>query len=501
VANGITATDITNWNSIAASQWTTNGSNIHYSTGNVGVGVAAPAARLEVAGTGATNATTSLMVRNSGGTANMAVLDNGYVGIGTASPINLLHVEGTNSGNILTLARFKNLGTAMNTESRILLSTQNDTGNPISSSINNITTNPSSGGTSDMTFYTTSNGSYLERMRITGAGKIGIGTSSPTNDLDIIKSINGPVQLYVGNPMTTGSRSASVLAGTQNGGTIRLVTNATGSSLYGIPNGYGGITTEWGDMSFATGSSGTATEKMRLTTGGALVLTKGNVSPGAVIKLSNGDDYDQFGITDTWDAYWTSNAYYTGTQWNYVNVGGYGGVATRLTNGGGVYNFCTASNAANPVAWNSRLYILNDGRIGIGTTSPSYTLHVNGSVAGTSAYNNLSDKRFKKDVLPIANALQKVLALQGITFNWDKNINPELKVDDKNHIGFLAQDVEKVLPQVVSTADDKLQTKSVAYTEVIPVLVEAIKQQQTQIEELKKMIEVFTNKERSSVNN
>jgi len=124
--------------------------------------------------------------------------------------------------------------------------------------------------------------------------------------------------------------------------------------------------------------------------------------------------------------------------------------------------------------------------VGIGTTDPgSYRLYVNGSAGGTTAWNNLSDKRFKKDVLPINSALQKVMALQGITFNWDKSVNSEINFDDKNHFGFLAQDIEKILPQVVNTADDEMQTKSVAYSDVVPVLVEAIKEQQKQIETLK----------------
>jgi hypothetical protein len=128
------------------------------------------------------------------------------------------------------------------------------------------------------------------------------------------------------------------------------------------------------------------------------------------------------------------------------------------------------------------------GNVGIGTTSPQYTLEVNGSVAGIGAYNALSDTRFKKDVKPITGALEKIKALSGITFNWNKNINKNLKFDDLNHIGFLAQDVEKVIPQVVFTAKDEMKTKSVAYSDIIPVLVEAIKEQQKQIEELKKLI-------------
>ena len=135
-----------------------------------------------------------------------------------------------------------------------------------------------------------------------------------------------------------------------------------------------------------------------------------------------------------------------------------------------------------------------NGRVGIGTTTPAYTLHVNGSVAGTSAYNNLSDARLKKDVQPINDALAIVGALRGVTFNWDQTVDPTMKLDDRNHVGFLAQEVEAVLPQAVSTANDARQTKSVAYSEVIPVLVEALKQQQAQIDVLKAEVEALKTK-------
>ena len=138
----------------------------------------------------------------------------------------------------------------------------------------------------------------------------------------------------------------------------------------------------------------------------------------------------------------------------------------------------------------------NGGNVGIGTTSPSYTLHVNGSVAGTSAYNNLSDKRYKKDIKPIENALDKVLLLEGITYNWnlDTTVIGDKNLDSLNHIGFIAQDIEKILPQVVSTANDKDKTKSVAYSDIVPVLAEAIKQLSAQIKDLQTEIQTLKNK-------
>ena len=133
---------------------------------------------------------------------------------------------------------------------------------------------------------------------------------------------------------------------------------------------------------------------------------------------------------------------------------------------------------------NNGIYLSSAGKVGIGTTGPSYTLHVNGSVAGTSAYNNLSDKRYKKDILPIENALGKILALNGVTFNWDKEATDK-NLDDNNHIGLLAQDVEEIVPQAVTTGTDENETKSVAYTDLVPVLIEAIKELKAEIDLLK----------------
>jgi hypothetical protein len=143
----------------------------------------------------------------------------------------------------------------------------------------------------------------------------------------------------------------------------------------------------------------------------------------------------------------------------------------------------------NQYLTSERMRIIGNGNVGIGTSSPLYKLHVNGSVAGVGAYNNISDIRFKKDIEPITGALEKIMALQGITFNWDRKTDSDFIFDDRNHLGFSAQDLEKVVPQVVSTANDKMQTKSIAYGDLVPLLTEAIKEQQKQISNQNEQIE------------
>jgi hypothetical protein len=106
-------------------------------------------------------------------------------------------------------------------------------------------------------------------------------------------------------------------------------------------------------------------------------------------------------------------------------------------------------------------------RVGIGKTDPAYTLDVVGTIYASGDLVAFSDERKKTNIEPIPNALEKVLQLRGVTFD-------KIDGDDRRHAGVIAQEVEKVLPEVVYT--DKDGMKSVAYGNVIGLLIEAIKE-------------------------
>jgi len=89
--------------------------------------------------------------------------------------------------------------------------------------------------------------------------------------------------------------------------------------------------------------------------------------------------------------------------------------------------------------------------------------------------------------LPIQNALDNVLKMQGVTYYWKVDEYPNKHFPEGEQVGFIAQEIEKVYPQVVLT--DKDGYKSVDYSKLTPVLVEAIKEQQKIIEELQKVIQ------------
>ena len=89
-----------------------------------------------------------------------------------------------------------------------------------------------------------------------------------------------------------------------------------------------------------------------------------------------------------------------------------------------------------------------------------------------------SDERLKTNIETIPNALEKVCNLRGVSF----------KKDGKQSIGVIAQEVEKVVPEVVQTGEDELEIKAVAYGNMVGLLIEAIKEQQKEIEELKALV-------------
>jgi len=116
----------------------------------------------------------------------------------------------------------------------------------------------------------------------------------------------------------------------------------------------------------------------------------GTTAPATKLHLGSGEigigqqndstSYMRLGMDSSWYQYLANNAYWTGSAYNYVNTGGYGGLATKLTQYSGTFSFDTASGGTNPIAWNSRIYIANAGNVGIGTTAPGAKLEVAGQI-------------------------------------------------------------------------------------------------------------------------
>jgi len=170
--------------------------------------------------------------------------------------------------------------------------------------------------------------------------------------------------------------------------------------------------------------------------------------------------------------YWTNNV---GAKGNTGRSAGVFGISNSTTNESEFYWQTTAYNNTTLTTQMK----LDNGQ----------NLHVDGDVVAYST--SVSDKRLKDNIKTIDNALDKVMALRGVEFDWNATSR-----SGQHDIGLIAQEVEKVIPEVVR--EKKLQTgeftdnektfKTIDYDKMVGVLIEAIKEQQQQINELKEKL-------------
>ena len=126
------------------------------------------------------------------------------------------------------------------------------------------------------------------------------------------------------------------------------------------------------------------------------------------------------------------------------------------------------------------------------------SVKAHGSANGKIAADNdiiafASDKRLKENIIEISNPLDKIKQIRGIYYDWKENVKekgfyPNRK---KNEIGMIAQEVEKIIPQAIEPAPFNNDYKTIKYDRIIPLLVECIKDQQKQIDELKNKLDGY----------
>ena len=126
------------------------------------------------------------------------------------------------------------------------------------------------------------------------------------------------------------------------------------------------------------------------------------------------------------------------------------------------------------------------GYLGLGHEPGAYRLYVQGTAYATGTWAT-SDLRFKRDIEDIGGAIDKVMRLRGVSFLWRRDEYAEKNFESGRHYGVIAQETKAVLPEVVREGPEGEQ--AVAYTQIVPVLIEAIKAQQVRIEDLEKRID------------
>jgi hypothetical protein len=210
----------------------------------------------------------------------------------------------------------------------------------------------------------------------------------------------------------------------------------------------------------------------------------------------------------------SANMYYDGSNFYLDDTTYYGGrltIAPTTAASGSLFRLGYITPGTNPRTYTDVMYVNYAGNVGIGNSNPSYLLTMETSGGGyynqsTHGWVNGSSGRWKSNVTPITGALDTLLKLNGVSFKWKKRTDiyedsPDGKnvyvssswADDPNgrsDIGLTGEDVMKVLPEVVDTdPKDPNFVTGVDYSKIVAVLIEAIKEQQKAIEDLRMELE------------
>jgi hypothetical protein len=489
----------------ASGVYSQDNANLFWDNANdrLGIGTSSPAAKLQVVGNmqvvGTSGVASTTLISAISGLSNgyeivqsaanaltynwrkgdntvaMTLDSAGNVGIGTTSPAQrldvfdgLMRVGGSSQGKLLAYS---------SSNTHVMdLGVSTGTGSGADVGLYNLISG-------NLTFGTNS----AERMRITSAGNVGIGTSSPTAKLDVNGSVNG-----AGNAQFTNAAYCFVGA----------TSNAVQGQL--AANGGSGTVDIRAVSNHAVTIFTNNTERMRIDSSGNVIVGgttaqgtaagRGNItingSSTSILSFSNGGSLAGYVLHDGTDL-WVNNVgagaqrfYTNGTERMRIASGGdllvgttdpgpSSGQGVKLLPTGRVYSVITSSIADSYDLYN--------------TTAAAYRFYVDsaGTIFATSTtISAISDIRLKENVRDLDAGLDTILALKPRRFDWKEGKGKDVKDD----MGFIAQEVEEVLPALIggwkAGEGEPEDLKSVKAGDLIPVLVKAIQELTARVAQL-----------------
>lgn len=430
----LSSSDWTSFNNKVSSQWTTSGSNIYYNTGNVGIGTTTPARLLHSsasysAPTGGIDSNIQILASNTSGFSGIGLLSSN-----TASAF--IHFGDTDSSTVGQIVY----------------------------------------GHDDNRMQFNTNGA--ERMRITSAGRVGIGTATPSTQLHL----NGAADIRMSNSANTSGFDIGLLGGNSDANAY-IYQRASSNMIFGTANAERMRINTNGNV----GIGNTIAESFDIF-GRRLVVGDGSQTQGITVYSGTSSGGGLLFADGT-----SGSAPYRGfVTYNHstdtLSLGAGGDARMRIDSGG----FVSVGG--------STTYNTSRVNIEVGTDQSGITTNVNssdtryhlyfrntlstvGSISTNTyatSFNTSSDYRLKEDLKPF-NGLSILKDIKVYDFKWKG-------VEDRNY-GVVAHEIAEVIPYAVNGEKDGEMHQSVDYSKLVPVLIQAIQEQQEQIEELKARLE------------